>query len=267
MIARLRDKVVQAASFIRKTRTPLPLILDSFRLMRYPFTATDHEGISLQLNPSQGDSFTFYEMLLRRDYLCHGIVINAGDTVVDIGANIGGFSVLAARLVGPSGRVISFEPNPATFQRLLQNIALNRLENVTAYPDGVGGEAGTLDLYMHTKSALASLYDSVDGRSSDPNQAVRVQVRILAEIFRSNHLEQIDMLKVDCEGAEYGIFDVMEPGFARRIKQVAMEVHAIPGRTYQGLVDRMAALGFDVRATYPLVAFQRDFDPATRSAN
>jgi len=80
---------------------------------------------------------------VRRDYLSHGITLRPGDTVVDIGANIGAFTVLAAKIVGSSGCVIAFEPILQAFERLRENVALNAFKNVECRRAAVDAQEGT----------------------------------------------------------------------------------------------------------------------------
>jgi FkbM family methyltransferase len=258
MFGRIGYKLQQCAAFIRGSRTPLPLVLDSLKLKRRPFEAIDAEGTRLRLEPGAGDSFTFFEIMIRHDYLRHGITLRPGDTVVDIGANFGAFSTLAARIVGPSGKVFSFEPSPLTYQRLIGNLALNGLSHVEAFPEAVGGEAGSAILHMNPKSALSSIFEAVDGRLSSTGSTHGVAVRTLGEFLEFKGIERVDLLKIDCEGAEYGILDSLSPQTAARIRQISMEVHKLPGRSTQELSDRLDALGFDVQPSAPMVAFNRD---------
>src|SRR5262249_684607 len=64
-------------------------------------------------------------------------LLRPGDVFVDVGANVGYFSPLAARAVGPLGRVIAFEPTPPTLEELRHNVALNDLQNVTVHGEAV----------------------------------------------------------------------------------------------------------------------------------
>ena len=112
-------------AFMRHSKTPLPLILDSFKLKRGKFVAVSEDGLKMELLAHDGESFTFYENLIRRDYLRHGIQLGPGDNVIDIGANVGSFAILAASIVGTAGKVFAFEPAGGTFSRLKRNIELN----------------------------------------------------------------------------------------------------------------------------------------------
>ena len=249
------DKFREINAFWRGTRTPLALTLDTLRLKSAPFVAVSSDAIKLQLRPRAGESFTFYENLVRRDYLANGIRLGAGDTVVDIGANIGAFAVLAASIVGPSGRVIAFEPVSATFERLQANVALNGFRNVQGRREGVEAQAGTISIRLGAKSALASAHGLIDG------EATRVETApclTLAQVFERHGLARIQLLKIDCEGGEHGIFRSLTPEFAARIDQIAMEAHPVAGESIEALAARLDALGFALgRTGMNWVAFNR----------
>ena len=113
-----------------RMRNPFPVIADRLRLKKEPYTVRLKNGITIELRPGLGDSYGFYEVLVRDNYTNWGQTISKGDTVIDVGANIGCFSILASRLVGPTGRVIAIEPEPSTHERLLKNIELNQATNI-----------------------------------------------------------------------------------------------------------------------------------------
>jgi hypothetical protein len=79
--SRFAFKLQQCAAFARHSRTPGALILDGFKLKRHPFVAVSSEGLQVKLQPGQGESFTFYENLIRHDYIRHGIRLMPGQTV------------------------------------------------------------------------------------------------------------------------------------------------------------------------------------------
>lgn len=261
MIGKLGSKLSQSIGFLQKSRTPIPLMLDSFKLKRRPFDAVDRSGIRLRLNPRCGDSFTFFEILIRGDYLKDGIAVGPGDTVFDVGSNFGAFAIVASRAVGPSGRVLAFEPSPEAFQRLSENLERNHCENVEAHPFAIGGQSGTAELFEHEKSAYNSLFSDLDGKKLVPKSVHNVPVKTLEQVLDERGLDRVDLLKLDCEGAEYGILETLTPAVAGRIKQIAMEAHRIPGHDVEELFSRLDQLGFDVRPTYPSVAFNRRFEP------
>lgn len=244
----LRDKGRQAASFLRHTRSAVPLVLDTVYLKRKPFVAVSRNDLKLLLQPGRGESFIFYENFVERVYFQGGIKLHPGSTVVDIGANIGAFSVLARSMVGFKGRVIAIEPVAETFGRLLHNMMLNRFDNVECRRAAVDGVEGTLSLKITQKSANATAYKIND--ISD-NVAVETAPCItLDRIMDESRIKQIDLLKIDCEGSEYGIFETMSARTAACIKQIAMEVHHIPGKDYRDIERKLVSLGFKVQSGY-----------------
>src|SRR5262249_50498938 len=72
--------------------------------------------------------------------------LRSGDVFVDVGANIGLFTLIAADRVGPTGKVIAFEPTSTTFDRLLRNVRLNRFSNVQCVKSALSDRSGELDL-------------------------------------------------------------------------------------------------------------------------
>jgi len=93
--------------------------------------------------------------------------LKLGETFMDIGANNGYYTILAADLVGPKGKVISLEPNPKAFQRLLHNIEINNLKNVIPLNIALSDKDGKAILYLNSGSedGLASLIKGEQSKS------------------------------------------------------------------------------------------------------
>ncbi|MDQ3242738.1 MAG: FkbM family methyltransferase [Gemmatimonadota bacterium] len=94
-------------------------------------------------------------------------LVGPGSTVLDIGANIGYYTLQFAELVGASGRVIAFEPDPANFELLARNTQLNGYLNVTLVQRAASNTAGILNLHRSiTNWGDSRIFDSHDGRST-----------------------------------------------------------------------------------------------------
>jgi FkbM family methyltransferase len=78
--------------------------------------------------------------------------VRPGDTVIDVGANVGWYTVLASRLVGEQGKVIAFEPDPINFAFLKRNVEANGCRNVVLEQKALSNEPGTLRLFLSTKN-------------------------------------------------------------------------------------------------------------------
>jgi FkbM family methyltransferase len=120
---------------------------------------------------------------------------------VDIGANVGTYSLFVARHAGPEARIIAFEPHPRTFAKLAYNLAANGADTVMAMNLAIAAEAGTMPLYSDGGGNIghASLLKEGAG-------AVRgvetVEVAPLASVLADLGVERVDLLKIDVEGFE-----------------------------------------------------------------
>jgi FkbM family methyltransferase len=127
-------------------------------------------------------------------------LLRPGDLFVDVGANIGYYTAMGSRLVGPSGRVLAFEPSPACFDRLQGLVAAGRLENVQLFQSAVGAAAGTSTLYGSAdvdNSGAATLRADL----GHDGEGVDVPVVRLDDVVDGMDGE-VGLLKVDTEGFE-----------------------------------------------------------------
>ncbi len=235
----------QALAYGRYVRRPMRCYADWLRLRRKPYTVETRDGLVMELRPGGGDRFAFYETVIRRDYLQDGVELQPGQTVIDIGANIGGFTLVAAQVVGDSGRVIAVEPERQTFERLERNIAHNGFEQVAALKLAVGGAPGEAVLYTFDNPLMSSIVRD-DHDAVPPEGAQVIEVVTLGQLLDGQGVERCDLLKMDCEGAEYDIVDALDAETAGRIGRIVMETHPVEGRTVDGLTKQLEALGFAV---------------------
>jgi len=119
-----------------------------------------------------------------------------GDVVLDLGANIGYYTLIFAKLVGENGKVFAFEPDPDNFAILKKNIEINGYKNVTLIQKAVSNKAGKGKLYLskYNKGAHA-IYDK-----NDNSKFVEVETIRLDDYFKNNN--RVDFIKMDIEGAE-----------------------------------------------------------------
>jgi FkbM family methyltransferase len=121
-----------------------------------------------------------------------------GMTFLDVGANIGYYTALAARAVGPTGKVIAMEPDPESFKYLEQTIAANGTENVQAFPVAASDASATLPLYI-------SADNRGDNRLYAPGES-RPQVEVEAvatdALLAENKIDTVNFIKIDVQGYE-----------------------------------------------------------------
>ena len=128
---------------------------------------------------------------------CLKRIIKKGDIVVDLGANIGYYTLILAQLVGEFGHVYAFEPEPSNFELLSKNVKENNHNHVTLVQKAVSDKNSKINLYV-SKRNLAShrIFDGEDKRES-----IEIDVITLDEYFK-NFEKPIKFIKIDVEGAE-----------------------------------------------------------------
>lgn len=138
--------------------------------------------------------------------------IKPNDVVIDIGAHIGYFTLLFAKLVGPEGKVFSFEPEPKNFELLTKNIEINNYENVITESKIVSDKNKTCTLYtFETSSGANRIYKPNENINVKP---IEVDSISLDEYFKnSEFLKRIKFVKIDVEGAELLVLKSMKSIF------------------------------------------------------
>ena len=121
--------------------------------------------------------------------------IKEGDIVIDAGAYIGEFTVLASKLVGKKGKVISFEPNPNNYKVLLNEVIKNKITNVITINKGLWSENKTLGL---SRNGMASTF--IRGLSN--GSVEEIPVVSLDNELKELGRKKVDFIKMDVEGAE-----------------------------------------------------------------
>ncbi|MCG2584985.1 FkbM family methyltransferase [Massilia sp. TS11] len=131
-------------------------------------------------------------------------LLRPGDTVIEIGANIGSETVGLARAVGPSGRVLAFEPQPGVYQMLCANVALNGLAQVQTFQLGCGAAEATLYVPRYDFGA-GGKHNSGAVQLSAEARGEAVSVRPLDQL--TTELAQVRLIKIDVEGMERAVLE------------------------------------------------------------
>jgi FkbM family methyltransferase len=177
--------------------------------------------------------------------------LRLGMTAVDVGANIGAHTRYLARLCGPDGRVVAFEPSPENLQRLKANV--RDLPNVAIKAAAVGDRSGSISLYLSREM-------NIDHRTYDTGERrdrIEVPVVRLDDVFPSG--SQVDLLKVDVQGFEREVIEG-----ARRLLSENPHLKAVveywPYGLAQGGRDPAALLALfaDLGLAYEVIGTAKD---------
>lgn len=151
--------------------------------------------------------------------------LRPGQTVLDLGAYAGGATYHFSRAVGPEGRVFAFEPDPGSFECLLRNISLHRLENVVPSRLGIWSENGRM--MFQAEGNMGSAIVEASARSSDTK--TWIDVVTLSSFCEENGVSRVDFVKLDVEGSEGPILGAAA-GFIERYRpRMIVEVHFVQG--------------------------------------
>lgn len=136
--------------------------------------------------------------------------IQEGMTVFDVGANIGEISLLFSRFVGTQGKVYAFEASQSTFEKLSNICQLAGRPQIVLNHQAVADQAGRVQLYVYDDDH--SVWNSLGQRplheygiDLKPTHIEDVEAVTIDEYCQNNHISQIDLLKIDVEGAEYQV--------------------------------------------------------------
>jgi FkbM family methyltransferase len=146
-----------------------------------------------------------------------------GAVFYDVGANIGFFTILGARLVGPEGRVVAFEPVPACARAVAHNIALNEFAHAEIREEAVGARSGTDRLLVVGEASWSHLAST--GRHADVRDEIEVKVVAIDELVAAGKIPPPDVLKIDTEGAELQAIEGMRATIARHRPAIVCELH------------------------------------------
>lgn len=228
-------------------------------VLLYPFRRHLHRdnrltlrsGISITAANSEPLLHLFRETWVEGRYSIPNLSIGKGGVIMDVGAHVGTFTIWAATK-NPSARVIAAEPSPETLKYLRSNIEVNRLSNVTVVEAACGGSEGAVDLFSRGPLACNTVYRS-DNYGSSFAAAGRVAMVTLDRLFSDFAVQHCDLLKLDCEGAEYEILYSAARNTLDRIEAIAMEYHTgMNEHDPRRLAEYLQQIGFNVDIKAPL---------------
>jgi FkbM family methyltransferase len=172
-----------------------------------------------------------------------------GGTFVDVGANIGYFTLFAAARVGAAGRVVALEPHPQLAATLRQNVEMNALSTVRVMEVAAADAAGTAVLAGFSEDGGNWGVSSIVHGSAEGVPSFEVRCARLDDLLDEAGIREVDLVKVDVEGAEPRVLAGMRDGLrAGRYRRVMVELHpweyADFAREFGEMAEEMRAAGY-----------------------
>lgn len=170
------------------------------------------DGLILKTNQIL-DAIIIKETIIDDDYKISSLK-RPLKTIIDGGAGLGDFSLLVARKF-PKAKIFAFEPNPQQFKLLETNIKLNRIKNIRCYSIAIGTKK-SYDLFLSNFNVHASTQN---------NLRAKTHIKVVGKRLDRFIQNPIDLLKIDCEGAEVDILQSISKNKMELIKKIIIEYH------------------------------------------
>jgi FkbM family methyltransferase len=187
--------------------------------------------------------------------------LKPGATVIDLGAYAGLTGYLFAAAVGPAGRVVAVEADPATYRVLEQNVQSMRVAGTTwlvPVHAAIWKQNGTIEFLSE-----GNMGATVAAHARRKGETVLVRAITLEQLLAEMAIEKVDAIKMDIEGAEYDVLPALLPMLAAHRPRLILEVHrdAAGKIDFDGLCELLATIGYTTRRvlqseteTFPLLA-------------
>ena len=222
--------------------------------------------------------YLYNEIFVDKCYLKNGITINDKDTIVDIGANIGMFSLFAKEMA-PDAQIYAFEPAPHAFEALETNAKRYGTENMKVNNIGISNQKREAEFTFYEKSSVFSSFNAdkkedekavreivknmlQNGNAMDEedldifvdelmhdrmkSQSFLCPLKSLSDIIRENSIDKIDLLKIDAEKSEKQILQGIDEEDWPKINQMVIEVHDRQEDTIEEIMTLLDDKGFDL---------------------
>jgi len=174
-------------------------------------------GIKIMLRTDSTDLMALTHVWLIEEYSKYDFKIKKTDTVIDVGAHIGLFSLYASQNC-TKGKIYAFEPIKENYNILESNIELNNFSNIQPENCAISESTSKITLYQSNDESGHSKFIQTDN-------PIEVTSKSLNDFFKENELKICNLLKLDCEGSEYEIIDSLEEKDFEIIEKMIIEYH------------------------------------------
>jgi FkbM family methyltransferase len=196
-------------------------------------------GLKITIIPKAGDYCTFHEVFIKEDYNIRDKIYPLN--ILDIGANIGFFSLYASKKYDTS-KIFSFEPFAPTYKRLNEHLSANKIKNVFTFPYAVSDKKGKVNFYSIDWAGANTL--NSDKFDSENCKITEVDCIPFSDIFELTKKDSFDLAKIDCEGSEYPMLINASDESILKIRNFIIEVHTDKVYRAEDLILKFNRLGY-----------------------
>ena len=212
-----------------------------FKLSKKKFSIFETKsGMKIMIRTDSTDLMALTNVWMINEYNIDDYGITENDTVIDIGAHIGLFSLRVSNFC-TKGKIFSYEPIKDNFECLISNLKLNQLEHVLPFNLAVSSDSSKLDIFLNDDESGHSIF-------SKKNKKISVDSISLKEIFDQNEIKICKLLKLDCEGSEYSIIEALPSEYFERIDNIVIEYHLADSKPEYSkkLINKIKNAGFTI---------------------
>ena len=197
-------------------------------------------NLKIKIRTDSTDLMALTNVWMINEYSIEDFQIAQNDTIIDIGAHIGLFSLLVSQFC-KTGKIFSFEPIGDNFDLLISNLKLNHIENIHPFNFAVSKNTSNVNLFLNSDQSAHSIF------SSD-SESITVQSISLQRILDENKISSCKLLKLDCEGAEYEIIESLPSDLFTKINKTAIEYHMVDTKPelLEQLINKFKQFSFSV---------------------
>ena len=188
----------------------------------------------------------FINMTIREDDIIEHFTPKEGDVVVDVGAHIGLYTIIASKRVGINGKVVSIEADPGNFEMLNRNIKLNKLSNIIPLNYAAYSKETKIKLYLPEVESGYTIYNTImSNRARLQDKFVEVNANTLDNLLQLNEIREVNWIKIDVEGAEFEVLKGAHNVLSKN-KDIALliEVHGLDN--YRQVLEFLRSYNFKI---------------------
>jgi FkbM family methyltransferase len=228
---------------IQTYKNPLWFYAVCMKLVQGPLAKLSlRNGLHFYVRVQNTDWYVIHEVYAKNTYdeALKGLD-PTNSVVIDIGGFIGDFSIKASRL---ARHVYTYEPEKDNYRLLNMNVQENNIKNITARPYGISDKPGSFSIYVSdTNSSCNTMYSEL---SKNAVSTQSIECVTLADECKKYRITNIDLLKLDCEGAEFDILMSIPDSLLTKINKIIFEYQDMveKNKTHQKLIQHLETHGF-----------------------